>query len=292
MAPLVSVVTITYNHERYISNCIEGVLSQITNFPIEFIIAEDCSTDRTRIICEDYARIHPEMIRLITSENNLGYNANELRAMKSARGKYIAYCEGDDFWTDCMKLQKQVDFLESHPMYSICFHRCRHWDADSGKYMEDACGNLFASGEEGVDVSIEMFFKKWITQPLSMVFRVDCFDMSLYKKYRYYRDMHQIYHLLIAGKGYLFAFDGGVRTIHIGGIASKLNVAGQCRNGVAIARELYQANKDVYTKNYYTEMLQWYLYNIHELKGKRLYYSIELLFLTGNLKKFIHNLIR
>ena len=99
MFPLVSVVTITYNHAPYIAKCIEGVLMQQVNFPMEFIIAEDCSTDGTRTICEEYAAKYPDLIRLITSEHNVGYNPNELRAMKAVRGKYIAYCEGDDYWT-------------------------------------------------------------------------------------------------------------------------------------------------------------------------------------------------
>lgn len=292
MDPLVTVVTITYNHERYIAKCIDGVLSQKVDFPMEFIIAEDCSTDGTRAICEDYARKHPESIRLITSETNIGYNPNELRAMKAARGKYIAYCEGDDYWTDPNKLQKQVDFLEAHPEYSICFHRCRHWDVDRDTYIEDACASIFADGEEGTDVSLDMFFGEWITQPLTMVFRVSCFDMSLYGRYEHYRDMHQIYHLLKAGKGYIFAFDGGVRSVHDGGLASRLDVPSQCRTAVTIARELYLANKDGYTKRYYAEMLQWYLYNIGELKEMRFSYSVRLLLITGNFRKFFRNLTR
>ena len=265
---------------------------QKVNFPIEFIIAEDCSTDNTRIICEEYATKYPELIRLITSEANIGYNPNELRAMKATKGKYIAYCEGDDYWTDSLKLQKQVDFLESHPDYSICFHRCRHWNVESDTYQEDSCSDLFANSADGVDVSLDMFFGKWITQPLTMVFRVDCFDTSLYGKYKHYRDMHQIYHLLKAGKGYLFAFDGGVRAIHDGGIASKLNDLEQCRNGVAISRELYLANKDSATKKYYAEMLQWYLYNIKDIRKNRIGNSIRLYTLIGDMKKFIRNLTR
>ena len=292
MEPLLSVVTITYNHEPYIAKCIEGVLIQKVNFPIEFIIAEDCSTDGTRAICEDYAAKYPELIHLITSETNIGYNPNELRAMKAAKGKYIAYCEGDDFWTDPEKLQKQVDFLEKNEEYSICFHRCRHWDADTDEYRDDACGDFFSSGADGVDVTLDMFFDKWITQPLTMVFRRSALDLSLYGVYKYYRDMHQIYHLLKEGKGYLFAFDGGIRTIHAGGKASKLGTVEQCRNGVNIARELFKRNRDASTKKYYEEMLQWYLYNITDIGEHRLKYSLELFRLSSNVKKFIRNITR
>src|SRR5574344_2319007 len=119
MTPLLSIVTITYNHEPFIAKTIEGVLMQQVKFPIELIIAEDCSTDGTRAICQQYAEQYPDLIRLITSESNVGAIANERRAMLAARGKYIAFCEGDDYWTDPLKLQKQVDFLESHPDYSV-----------------------------------------------------------------------------------------------------------------------------------------------------------------------------
>lgn len=291
MTTLVSVVTVTYNHEPFIARCIEGVLMQKVNFPIEFIIAEDCSTDGTRTICQMYAEKHPDLIHLITSECNVGANANEFRALQEAKGKYIAYCEGDDFWTDQMKLQRQVDFLESHPDYSVCFHRCQHWDMEADSYRDDQSGDLFCDGDSGVDLSIDMFFGKWITQPLTMVFRKEAFDMSLYGQYRYYRDMHQIYHLLKKGKGYIFSFAGGIRTVHSGGMASTLDVVSQCRNGVMIAAELYERNKDQYTKKYYAEVLQWYLYNVDDL-GSKIKYSFVLFSLTWDFKGLIKNLLR
>ncbi|MBP5322509.1 MAG: glycosyltransferase [Bacteroidaceae bacterium] len=291
-SPLVSVVTITYNHAPYIAKCIEGVVMQQVDFPMEFIIAEDCSTDGTRAICEEYAAKYPDLIRLITSERNVGYNPNELRAMRAARGKYIAYCEGDDYWTEPQKLQRQVDFLESHPDYSVCFHRCHHLDVETGEMKEDNSGSLFINGEESMDVSLDMFFGKWITQPLTMVFRTEAYDLSLYNKYKYYRDMHQIYHLMKKGKCRLFAFDGGLRIIHNGGMASKLSVAQQCVNGVNIAKELYKKNKDKATKAYYEEMLQWYLYNIGTIQTGRLVNSFRLFYLTRDLKMLGRNLKR
>jgi len=113
--PLVSVQMITYNHEPFIAQAIEGVLMQKTNFKYELVIGEDCSTDNTRKICEEYARNYPDIIRLLPSEKNLGMFANGTRTMKACmNGKYIGICEGDDYWTDPYKLQKQVDFLEKN----------------------------------------------------------------------------------------------------------------------------------------------------------------------------------
>ena len=107
--PLVSVNTITFNHAPYIRTCIEGALMQKTNFPFEIVIGEDCSTDGTREIVFEYANNYPEKIRVITSDANVGAMENDRRTNFSCRGEYIAYCEGDDFWIDPLKLQKQYD---------------------------------------------------------------------------------------------------------------------------------------------------------------------------------------
>lgn len=123
--PLVSVRTITYNHAPYIRQCIEGILAQRTSFPFEYIIGEDCSTDGTREIVQEYAARHPQRIRLITSEQNVGARANSARVRAACRGKYVAPCEGDDYWHNPDKLQQQVDYLEAHPECGMV-----HTDAD------------------------------------------------------------------------------------------------------------------------------------------------------------------
>ncbi|MFA8434749.1 MAG: glycosyltransferase [Marinifilaceae bacterium] len=117
--PLVSVKTITYNHALYIRECIEGVLMQKTNFPFEFIIGDDCSTDGTTKIVNEYAQKYPGTIRLVSSSENVGAHENDKRTYNACQGKYIALCEGDDYWTDPMKLQKQFDFMETHPDYGM-----------------------------------------------------------------------------------------------------------------------------------------------------------------------------
>lgn len=118
-APLVSVCMITYNHEKYIRTAIEGVLMQKTIFDIELVIGEDCSTDDTRKICEEYKIKNLEIVRLLQLKVNLGMIPNFKRTLDICKGKYIAFCEGDDYWTDPYKLQKQVDFLEKNPEYGL-----------------------------------------------------------------------------------------------------------------------------------------------------------------------------
>ena len=118
--PKVSVAMITYNHEKYLAQAIESVLMQQTSFPIELVIGEDCSTDNTRQIVKRYAESHPDIVCPLLHENNLGVGQNLLDVFASCRGEYIAILEGDDFWTDPLKLQKQVDLMDSNPEYSLC----------------------------------------------------------------------------------------------------------------------------------------------------------------------------
>lgn len=119
-APLVTVRTSAYNHGPFIRQCIESVLMQKTNFPFEYIIGEDCSTDETREIVLEMAKKHPDVIRVITSDQNIGAKGNGRRTFRASRGKYMAMCEGDDFWIDEYKLQKQFDYMEKHPECGIC----------------------------------------------------------------------------------------------------------------------------------------------------------------------------
>lgn len=120
--PLVSVRLVTYNHEKYIAQCLEGILMQRTDFPFEVIVGEDGSTDRTRQIVLDYAERHPDKIRVLPDEGNLGHMRNSYRVQQACRGKYHAMIEGDDYWIDPLKLQKQVDLMETHPDMTLCFH--------------------------------------------------------------------------------------------------------------------------------------------------------------------------
>lgn len=121
---MVSIDCITYNHEPYIAKTIEGFLMQETDFDVEILIHEDASTDRTADIVRSYEMKYPDKIRVIYQTENQyskGVFVNLLN-MRRARGKYIAICDGDDYWTDPKKLQKQVDYMESHPDCTLCFH--------------------------------------------------------------------------------------------------------------------------------------------------------------------------
>ena len=122
--PKVSVCMITYNHEKFIREAIEGVLMQECNFNVELIVANDCSPDATDSIIQDILKNHPcaSWIKYINHKKNLGMMPNFIWALNQCTGKYIALCEGDDYWTDPLKLQKQVDFLEGNKDYIAHSH--------------------------------------------------------------------------------------------------------------------------------------------------------------------------
>ncbi|MEO7975762.1 glycosyltransferase [Flavobacterium sp.] len=129
---------ITYGHEKYIRKAIEGVLMQECNFEVELILANDCSPDQTDEVIQEILLNHPKAswIKYFKHEKNTGMMPNFIDALKKCKGKYVALCEGDDYWTDPFKLQKQVDFLEANPDYVLCFHQVNILKPD-GEIVDD-----------------------------------------------------------------------------------------------------------------------------------------------------------
>lgn len=136
LLPLASVVMLAYNHESYIARAIEGVINQKTDFPFELVIGEDCSTDKTREIVLGYQAKYPEVIDVVSSDHNIGMFQNCFRTETACRGKYIAYCEGDDYWHHPLKLQMQVGFLETHPDYGMVHSDAYHYNVKTERYEE------------------------------------------------------------------------------------------------------------------------------------------------------------
>lgn len=146
--PIVTIRTSTYNHGLYIKQCIEGVLRQKTTFPFEYIIGEDFSTDETRKIVFEYAKKYPKIIRVITADYNVGSKANGQRCIRRSRGKYMAICEGDDYWIDPLKLQKQVDFLEANNEYGLIYGKVKVFVQKKQKMSPSLFGSQFSSYEQ------------------------------------------------------------------------------------------------------------------------------------------------
>ena len=137
-----SVAMITYNHELFIGQAIESALTQKVNFDYEIVIGEDCSTDGTRAVVVDFQRRYPGTIKLLLRERNIGGLRNIESTLAACSGQYLAILEGDDYWSSPDKLQKQVDFLDTHPDRAMCCHRTR-WLTDKGSGAAPAESSVF-----------------------------------------------------------------------------------------------------------------------------------------------------
>ena len=173
----VSVCMITYNHEKFIQQAIEGVMMQITSFPVKLIIGEDCSTDKTRSICIEYQKKYPERIQLILQEKNLGAIPNFIQNLNNCIDgyKYVAICEGDDYWIDPYKLQKQIDYLESHTNLGLVYTDTKILIDDTKEFVPKIAGvNFF----EDKRVISELMKTNYI-EFASVVFRVKKLKVAL-----------------------------------------------------------------------------------------------------------------
>jgi glycosyltransferase involved in cell wall biosynthesis len=166
--PVVSVCCTTFNHERYIAQAIDGFLMQETDFPFEIIIRDDCSTDQTAAIVRHYAEQYPHLIKPIyEQENQYSKGVKPMPvARKQAIGKYVALCEGDDYWTDPKKLQLQVAFLDEHPDYAVSGHDAFIVD-EAGTHLQDSkLPDMYKRDYSGEDVILG---KAWVLTMSLMV---------------------------------------------------------------------------------------------------------------------------
>lgn len=256
---LVSISCITYNHVQYIRQCLDGFLMQQTNFAFEVLIHDDCSTDGTTEIIKEYELMYPDIIKPIYEKENQYQQGKPSGSVvwnfPRAQGKYIAMCEGDDYWIDSLKLQKQVDFLDANPEYSFCCHRFSIYKQDCKQWLSEYADSFYTDGKN-LEITLDLFFKTWITQPLTVVCRMEILK-SIEREimsYKYSRDVHLFYHLLKKGRGISLNDKMGVYRWHDGGVASSLTLVGKYRLAVNIYEELYLHTNDakileVYIKN-------------------------------------------
>lgn len=248
---MVSVDMITYGHENYIRQAIEGVLMQETNFEFDLIIADDCSPDNTPEIVKEIIQNHPKgyKIKYFRHEENLGMQANGLFAADKCTGKYIALCEGDDYWTDSLKLQKQVDFLEANPDYVFCTHRYRVYLENVNEFQNNILPVNYCAYEErqgSVEIDKTIFSKDWFTQPLTAVVLKEDLNkvLSKYSNFKYFRDYHIFYLLLQQGKGACLKICSGVYRVNDGGIASSKTFYEKIIIAFLIYEEMYLYTRD------------------------------------------------
>ena len=239
----VSVLMLTYNHAPYLKEAIEGVLKQKTQFPIELIICNDNSPDNSDEIIKPYAEKHPEIIKYFRHEKNIGFEENQRFAFEQCRGKYVAYCEGDDYWTDENKLQFQADFLENNPDFVMTTARTLAYKQNTGKMSKDGKDDIFGD-KEFIDYNQESFFRARPTQTLTYLIRKNAIDLKWIDVYSDYRDLYYFYHALAFGKGRAFNKVIGVYRLHDGGIFSALDIERQLNTSINLFKNIKKVNGD------------------------------------------------
>lgn len=221
---MVSIKCFAYNHEKFIRETLEGFIMQKTNFRFEAIIHDDASTDNTVPIIREYAEKYPNIIKPIyETENQYSKKDGSLsRIMNEACiGKYIAMCEGDDYWTDPYKLQKQVDFLEEHPDYVMCSHRYKIYHQNNSSFEDKILPYISCNAPRTYTLS-DLIKGKWLAHTLTVLYRRDAFDLNYYMKYKIKLDVVLFYLLLKKGKGFLLDDVMAVYRVHSGGVWSRL----------------------------------------------------------------------
>lgn len=214
--PLLSVCLITYNHEKYIRQAIEGVLCQKVDFDWEFIIADDFSTDGTRAIIIEYKEKFPELIKLILQEKNVGPGRNWFDLMEAPKSKYIAYFEGDDYWIDEKKLQKQVDFLENNTNCVFCFHKAYRISPNNLNYKD-----VYPKSVNNTIVTTEEFFTIPTIPTASLVYR----NQTILNDFIHHSQGDFVLYCTMLSKGFAGYLDEimSVYRLHEKGVSSKYN---------------------------------------------------------------------
>ncbi len=167
-----SILIVTYNHEKYIAQALESVLMQEVDFDYEIVVGEDCSTDNTRDILLAYHRKYPLKFKLLLHDKNQGACTNFVQSFKACSGDYIAYLEGDDYWTSTDKLKAQVDLLDSHPEYAICFHNCEEFYENGSKPLWNFC----SEDQKEISTLEDLISKCNFIPSCSAVFRNNLFN--------------------------------------------------------------------------------------------------------------------
>ncbi len=284
---LVSICCITYNHEKFIKECIEGFLKQKTDFNFEILIHDDASNDGTPDIIKQYEIKYPKIIKPIYQKENKfsqGINPDFKFNYPRAKGKYMAICEGDDYWVDPYKLQKQVDFLEANPEYVVCSHNAKIVDEAGNLIQEKKLPKLTQDRDYS---SFELQTGAFLLT-LSMVFRnvIEEIPDFFYKILN--GDTVLISLLGAYGKGkYIEDIEPAGYRIHYGGVWSKLDrnkrlKANRSYNAAMMRYYAKQPEILRYYKAKQATVSRKYIRDLKEVKGFKNYLDYNFLYIKYN----------
>lgn len=225
--PLVAIHCLVYNHEPYLRDCFEGFVMQQTNFPFVAIVHDDCSTDGSAAIIREYEAKYPHIFKPIyETENQYSKHDGSLErimneAIDVAETKYVAVCEGDDYWIDSLKLQKQVDFLENHSDYSMCFHSAEIKNECSQKV------NIECQSIDNKEYYANDIYPRWIIPTASVLYR-----NSMVRSYSKLKNIHWMRY------GDITLFLTCMHTGKVWGMQEQMSVYRVTNNGAVISERL------------------------------------------------------
>lgn len=275
--PLVSIMCLSYNHENFIGKALEGFLMQKTNFDFEIIIHDDASTDNTVTVIKNFETEYPTIIKPIFQTINQ-YSNKEVNiwtdfTFPACSGKYIAICEGDDYWTDPLKLQKQVDFLEQNTKYVITW--TDYSNLKDGIFTTNDFGKILPYV---FPIDFDNLFDPYCTLTLTSLFRKENLEINKIKNFKHSKD-NTLYALALCnGKGAFLNFNSGVYRIHSGGIYSLQSAFFQKYSSYLNIKEIYDEIPQAQTpniKNTENGLLRQTAIEVLKLKSNREKLSLE-----------------
>ena len=259
--PLVFVKCMVYNHEPYLRQCLDGIVMQQTNFYFYAVVHDDASTDGSANIIREYAEKYPDIIKPVFETENqyrkgmASVVGKKMNALIHPDTKYTALCEGDDYWTDPLKLQKQVDFLESHPDYYLCCANYLCLNQDSGVMEKVPIYDwVFENKGDDVrffDITLDNYFEHWWIRTLTVLYRRQGYSYEIKNKgYRSMRDDVYYYIVLTHGKGVLMRDVVGVYRRHSGGVWAGNDKVNNYKVAASHALDIYriEGDKRAFTK--------------------------------------------
>ena len=285
----------TFNQSKFIKETLTGFTIQETNFPYICLIIDDCSTDGEPEVIKEFLRNEcvigkailydtPEAEVIIVSHKNnknctfaIYFLKENFYSQKKSKNifilpwenicKYEAICEGDDYWIDSNKLQKQVDFLDTHKSVSCAFHRFQIFNEDSKESFLSK--DPIFDKPENKDVNYYLFnneyniLKHWTSKTLTIVYRLNLINNETIANYKYRRDVHIVYYLLKKGQGVCMNFVGGVYRVNSNGIFGSKSVCEQNHINALVYKEFSEKEDDYLLKEAYYRFLDYYMFHSH-----------------------------